>query len=125
MTAASRAPQIAANALRHAIGDVRPRESDPRDVGIHRTGLLELAPEIEQHQLVLANHAMLARRGEVMRIAGVLLRRDARRGIGDQPFVLEPADHLLLNVVLGGRDAVAQPARDFFERLILDAIELF
>ena len=67
---------------------------------------------------------MLGRGGEVMRVAGILLRRDARRRIGDQAFIREPADHLLLNVVLGGRDAVAQPPRDFFEGLVLDAIEL-
>ena len=66
-----------------------------------------MAAQIEQHQLVLANDAMLRRGGEVMRVAGVFLRRHARRRIRDQAFIGKPADHLLLNVVLGGCDAVA------------------
>ena len=68
---------------------------------------------------------MRGRTGEVMRIAGVFLGRDAGRRIRDQPFVLEPADHLLLDVELGGRDPVAQAPGDFPEGLILDAIQLF
>ena len=58
-----------------------------------------------------------------MRVAGVLLRRDARRRFRDQAFIGEPAHHLLLDVELRGRHAVAQAAGDGFESAILDPVE--
>ena len=59
----------------------------------------------------------------VVRVAGVLLGRHVRRGVGDQAFLGEPLQHQLLDVELRRRDAVAQAARRLGERLVLDAVE--
>ena len=38
-----------------------------------------------------------------MRVAGVFLRADDRRRVGDEPFFREPPDHRALHVDLGER----------------------
>ena len=60
-----------------------------------------------------------------MRIAGILLRRDDRRSVRDEAFVLEPAGHCLLHVELGQRPLVAASGPDEIESTILHAIERF
>ena len=59
-----------------------------------------------------------------MRVARVRLSRYIRIRVGHERLVAKPPGHQLLDVVLGGRDAVAQPARNRIERPIFDAIQL-
>ena len=58
-----------------------------------------------------------------MRIAGIGAQGDVRRRIADQSFVLEPVDHLLLEVVLGQPLAASQRPARALEGAILDAIQ--
>src|SRR5258705_13944371 len=56
-------------------------------------------------------------------MAGTGPDRDDRRRIADKPFLLEPADHLLLQVELREALAMLERAARAVERAILDAIE--
>ena len=97
----------------------------PRDIGKHRPRMIELGPEIQQHQLVGMNRPRRGRRRQVMRIAGVFGRRDVRIGIAHEIRVREPSRHQPLDVVFRRRHAVAEAARDRVECAILHLVELF
>ena len=101
-----------------------PRISHPGDIGIYRAFALEFAPEIEQHQRARADRPRRLGGRQVVRIAGVLVHRDIRRRIGDEPLVGKPSGHELLDLVLVRRAALADAPRDRVERLILDAMQL-
>ena len=58
-----------------------------------------------------------------MRVARVCAHRDLRCGVADEPLVLEPSDHLLLDVVLRRSRTVAKTPCYRIERAILDPIE--
>ena len=87
--------------------------------------MIELGPEIQQHELVGMNRPRRGRRRQVMRIAGVFGRRDVRVRVADELRVRKPSRHQLLDVVFRRRHAVADAACDRFERAILDLVELF
>ena len=104
---------------------MRPGESDPRDISKHCAGCVELAPEVQQHQVVAADRAVDGRRRQIVRVARVFSRRHDGIRIADESLVAKPSRHELLNVVFRGGDAVDQPSADRFERSILHAVELF
>ena len=95
----------------------------PRDVSKHRAGLGQLAPQIEQDDLVLPYLTWPGGIWSVMRVAGVLLDRDDRGGVCDEPFVPEPAQHCLLEVDLGKRPPGRARRADQLEGPILDAVQ--
>ena len=123
-TAASRAAHTASNALTCRSGGRAPGVSDPGDVRKDRAGTIELAPQVEQDQLVRLDRPVSRRRREVMRIPRVVRRRHVRGVIADQPLFAEPAGHLLLNVVFRRREAAGQPPADLVERAVLDSVQL-
>ena len=100
------------------------RVAHPRDVSKHRARPIELAPEVEQHELIGVNLARGCCRRQIVRIPGVLVDRNIWRRVGDQSFVDKPDSHELLDVVLSCPDAIADPAGNGLKRAILDAVEL-
>ena len=86
--------------------------------------MIELGPEIQQHELVGLNRARRRRRRQVMGVAGVFGRRDVRVRVADQLRVRKPSRHQLLDVVFRRRHAIADAACDRFERAILHLVEL-
>ena len=121
-TPASRASRMAANARTKRSGTLRP--VNPTQVMSANTapGRSSLPQRSSSTSLVRANRAVRGRRRQVVRVAGVLGRRHVRRRVADEPFVVEPADHQLLDVVFGRGDPVAQAAGGRLERPILDAV---
>ena len=111
--------------LAESLRNAAARISHPGDVSKDRARTIELAPEVQQHQLVAADRAMGRRRREVVRIARVFGRGHARDRVTHQAFFGEPPGHELLDLVLVGPAAVAHPPRDLVEGAVLHAIEFF
>ncbi len=114
---------MAVNARVTSSGHLAAGEADPGDVGVDRARLAQLAPQIDQDQFVGADRPRALGRRHVVRIARVLLGGDVGQVVGAQPFLLEPAQHQRLDVVLGGRHAVTDAPRDGVEGLVLDPVE--
>ena len=109
--------------LGELVGHARAGEAHPGDIGVNGAGRTQLAPQIQQHQFVTANRPAARGRRHVVRVARVLHGSHDRRRIGEQPLFLEPADHQLLDVVLGDRAARPDALGDCAERAILDPVE--
>jgi hypothetical protein len=103
------------------VGHNRPREAHPSDVSKDCAGRRHLAPEVEQNKLVGIDRPTYRRRRLIMRIASVLLRRDAGRRIGDKSLFSEPFHHRLLHVVLAQLPAASGSYQ--LECAILDPVE--
>jgi hypothetical protein len=58
-----------------------------------------------------------------VRVARVLLRRNDRRRVADQPFFGEPSGHQLLDLELGDFHTVFQSAGRFLERALLHPVQ--
>ena len=108
------------------VGHLGPRKADPRNVSKDRAGLGQLAPEVDQHNLVGPNRAVLLASGEVMRVAGVLLR--PRHSAARRSTSPSSANHFSISCWTSnsvtrrlGRD----PLLDELERAILDSVQLF
>ena len=124
-TAASRASRAAVKAAVTGAGTAGAGEPHPADVGEDRARRSAACPTgraAPRCRGVIAREAV--GRGLVVRVAGVLLRRDDRRGVGDQPLLVEPLHHQRLDVVLGGRPRRSRIRRgDGVEGAILDPVE--
>ena len=99
-------------------------ERHPGNIGIDRLRVVALFPHRSSSTSSPAPIGRGARGRHVVRIPRVLLRRDHRFRIADEPFFLEPLDHLLLNRQLRSIAlAVAHALGDQRERAILYPIE--
>ncbi len=96
-------------------------ESHPGDVSKDCAGRRQLAPQVEQDNLVQADRPIQGRGRLVVRVAGVLLGRDNRGRIADEPLFCEPLHHrlLYLELVQSAPDALF----DQLKRPIFDPVE--
>src|SRR5436190_7499333 len=88
--------------------DARTGKTNPGDVSKDCARLANLAPQVQQENLVGADDSGIFAGWQIVRVAGIRPKRDVGCRIAGQPFVLEPLHHLLLQVVFGDRFATLQ-----------------
>ncbi len=82
----------------------RAHESHPRDVVVHRTWTILLAPHIQQHQVPLTNRYGMIRPWLVVRVSGVGVDRNNRRIISHKIFATKRFHEPLLDFMFLGAE---------------------
>src|SRR5689334_6867862 len=70
--------------------NARTGESNPGDVSKHRARLRELAPQVEQEDLVGNDNVRLFARRQIVRVTGIGPNGDDGRGVADEFLVGKP-----------------------------------
>ena len=89
---------------RTSAGTSRADEAGPRQVAVDGPRPVALGPQVDQHEVALADRRVAARRRLVVRVAAV--RADARRSAGDrsvEPCSREVVEDALLHLGLARR----------------------
>src|SRR5271157_4918063 len=89
------------------LGDGLAREPDPGQVAVNRAGLVELAPQIDQHEFTRPDHPVLAGNWLVVRADA-----DDRWAVGRHSVALEVIHDRRLDLGLADRAAGADPLGD-------------
>ena len=86
--------------------------ADPGEVAVDRPRLVELAPEVNQHELLGPDYAVMTGDRLVVRVAAVRANAHDRRAVSRHPVAMEVIHDRPLDLGLADRPARLDPLGD-------------